>query len=174
MHVELSDIFRHFAQMASAMAKAVCASGSTTLHTIGRRWSPTRPQREQQRSTSRRWSSKATVSSGLDIISTTNPVVASREPCQRHSGDTVCFCAFFLSLPACFLTRLHGIHHFPLMLLSVCPVMPSISGGQIPRSLLRLLEEVIVARMSEYIHELVASFQECKRCSPSSWCSQER
>ena len=30
---------------------------------------------------------------------------------------------------------------------------PSISGGQIPRSLLRLLEEVIVARMSEYIHQ---------------------
>jgi len=29
----------------------------------------------------------------------------------------------------------------------------SISGGQIPRSLLRLLEEVIVARMSEYIHQ---------------------
>src|SRR6266704_990505 len=30
---------------------------------------------------------------------------------------------------------------------------PSISGGQIPRSLLRLLREVIVARMSEYIHQ---------------------
>src|SRR5262249_8293479 len=29
----------------------------------------------------------------------------------------------------------------------------SISGGQIPRSLLRLLEAVIVARMSEYIHQ---------------------
>src|SRR5262249_10539242 len=29
----------------------------------------------------------------------------------------------------------------------------SISGGQIPRSLLRLLEEVIVVRMSEYIHQ---------------------
>jgi REP-associated tyrosine transposase len=29
----------------------------------------------------------------------------------------------------------------------------SISGGQIPRSLLRLLEEGIVARMSEYIHQ---------------------
>src|SRR5438132_10786853 len=31
--------------------------------------------------------------------------------------------------------------------------MYSISGGQIPRSLLRLLEVVIVARMSEYIHQ---------------------
>ena len=29
----------------------------------------------------------------------------------------------------------------------------SISGGQIPRSLLRLLEAVIVARMSAYIHQ---------------------
>jgi len=29
----------------------------------------------------------------------------------------------------------------------------SISGGQIPRSLLRLLGAVIVARMSEYIHQ---------------------
>ena len=29
----------------------------------------------------------------------------------------------------------------------------SISGGQIPRSLLRLLEAVIVVRMSEYIHQ---------------------
>ena len=29
----------------------------------------------------------------------------------------------------------------------------SISGGQIPRSLLRLLDAVIVARMSEYIHQ---------------------
>ena len=32
-------------------------------------------------------------------------------------------------------------------------VSVSISGGQIPRSLLRLLEAVIVARMSEYIHQ---------------------
>ena len=31
--------------------------------------------------------------------------------------------------------------------------MRSISGGQIPRSLLRLLGAVIVARMSEYIHQ---------------------